>query len=71
MDVEKYTEELGEIVPTDEEFFDNRIANFIASTPNNFEQNNEKADQLKIAGYFLFVSFIFIGLFIISIIIIK
>jgi|GEM_PF-5434774 len=68
MDVANYIEELGDTQPTDSDFFDNRIAQFISATPQNFEINNNKADQLKSAGRFLFLSFILLSIFIIAII---
>ncbi len=67
MDVGTYTNELGQTQPTDSDFFDNRIARFIVAIPQNFKINNDKAEQLKSAGRFLFLSFILLSIFIIAI----
>ena len=63
--VEDYVNELGDKAPTDEEFFDNRIATFIAATKENFTINNTKGDRLKYAGGALFISVIVLITFII------
>ena len=68
LDVGEYVEELGNSAPTDEEFFNNRIAMFIVATKNNFAINNAKAANLKKSTYFLMIDFFLMSLFIITII---
>lgn len=52
---EDYLENLGDKEETDKDFFDNRIADFIASIDRNKYINNKKAEFLKYSEYAILV----------------
>jgi hypothetical protein len=48
-------EELGDSQPDDEDFFDDRIADYTVAYERDSEVNDKKANQLLVARYFLLV----------------
>jgi len=56
-------ENYGESEPTDEEFFDKRIAELTVAYERNCEVNDRKALVLKLGGYALLVGLVFHALF--------
>jgi hypothetical protein len=69
IDFENYRKKLKEIEPTNGEFFDDRIIDYMYATEHNEKVNDGKANNLEVALKFILAGFLAIALFIIILLI--
>ncbi len=71
IDFENYRNNLGETAPTNEDFFDDRLIDYMYATEKNEIVNEERANDLTIALRFILAGFITIFIFIVIVLIQK